>query len=161
MTICVKLDFDKQTNDVWLTGIVETFPQVFWFRKSRIKENGGNIPFEIFEMTLSPVSSPVVSFEFWRDVTRKAYWENSPGTPRQIQNGGARPRAQLRPRKGKYISLLPSTMILKCSEGMCVTYSYEIFPHSSQQKAGFRRAMPGTFSRWPGIFLSFCTRPSR
>ena len=28
---------------VWLTEILETFPQAFWFEKSRIKENGGKI----------------------------------------------------------------------------------------------------------------------
>ena len=41
MTVCVKLEFDKQTYGVWLTEILETFPMVFSFRKSRIKENGG------------------------------------------------------------------------------------------------------------------------
>ena len=28
-------------SSVWLTEILETFPQAFWFEKSRIKENGG------------------------------------------------------------------------------------------------------------------------
>ena len=41
MTVYVKLEFDKQTSDVWLTEILETFPRVFLLRKSRIKENGG------------------------------------------------------------------------------------------------------------------------
>ena len=41
MTICVKLEFDKQTYDIWLMEILETFPWVFWFQKLRIKENGG------------------------------------------------------------------------------------------------------------------------
>ena len=43
VTVCVKLDFEKQTFDVWLTEILETFPRVFSFEKSRIKENGGKI----------------------------------------------------------------------------------------------------------------------
>ena len=34
--------FDKQTDDLWLTEIFEDFQRVLWFRKSRIKENGGN-----------------------------------------------------------------------------------------------------------------------
>ena len=42
MTVCVKLEFDKQTYDVWLTEILETFQRVFSFRKSRFKENGGD-----------------------------------------------------------------------------------------------------------------------
>ena len=29
-------------SSVWLTEILETFPQAFWFEKSQIKENGGN-----------------------------------------------------------------------------------------------------------------------
>ena len=33
VTVCVKLKFDKQTYDIWLTEILETFPQVFWFQK--------------------------------------------------------------------------------------------------------------------------------
>ena len=41
MTICVKLEFDKQTYNVWLMEILETFPQMFSFRKLRIKKNGG------------------------------------------------------------------------------------------------------------------------
>ena len=30
-------------SSVWLTEILETFPQAFWFEKSRIKENGGKV----------------------------------------------------------------------------------------------------------------------
>ena len=37
----MKLEFDKQTYDVRLTEILETFPRVFSFRKLRVKENGG------------------------------------------------------------------------------------------------------------------------
>ena len=43
MTVCVKLEFDKQTYDVWLTEILETFPRVFSCKRLRIKENGGNV----------------------------------------------------------------------------------------------------------------------
>ena len=34
----LKLEFYRQAYDVWLTKILETFPRVFWFRKSHIKE---------------------------------------------------------------------------------------------------------------------------
>ena len=37
------VDFDPICQEhVWLTEILETFPRVFCFRKSRINENGGN-----------------------------------------------------------------------------------------------------------------------
>ena len=43
MTVCLKLEFDKQTYDIWLMEILETFQQLFWFRKLRVKENGGKL----------------------------------------------------------------------------------------------------------------------
>ena len=32
----------QYVDNIWLTEILETFPRVFCFRKSRINENGGN-----------------------------------------------------------------------------------------------------------------------
>ena len=53
MTFGVKLEFDKQTYDVWLMEILETFPRVFSFWKSHIKENSGKHPFDFFTKTVS------------------------------------------------------------------------------------------------------------
>ena len=54
MTVCVKMEFDKLTSDVF-TEILETFPGVFSLRKWRVKENGGKI-----------VSKIVYIFHHWR-----------------------------------------------------------------------------------------------
>ena len=73
---------------------------------------------------------------------------------RQIQNAGARPSVQLQPKSRQPHFICK--MILKCSEGIYVTYTSEIFPNPRSKKQVFRRAMSGTFSRWTGTFLSFC-----
>ena len=63
------------------------------------------------------------------------------------------------PKKGNHISFLPSTMILKCSEGMYVTYTSEIFPDPRSKKQVFLEQCLGLFLAELGIFLPFCARP--
>ena len=105
---------------------------------------------------LFPASSPVFPGGFWRDVSRKACWENSPRTPgnkRQIQHGGARPCVQHQPRK--HISFPPPTTILKRSGVMYVTYTYEIFPDPRCKKQVFAEQYLGLFVAELGLFCHF------
>ena len=78
----------------------------------------------------SPASSPVAPGKFWHDVTHKACWENSPGTPgnkRQIQNGGAGVRFRQNSSRSEngvwqrvehfhYCCLFRALSVLVCSE---------------------------------------------
>ena len=99
-------------------------------------------------------SSPVVPGEFWRDVRRKACWEISPRTPgnkRQIQNGRA--RFSQRKRQPHFVSTIYNAPQM-FGRNVFNLYIRNI-PWSSQKKAGFRRSVSGTFSRWIGTFCHF------
>ena len=62
------------------------------------------------------------------------------------------------PGNGNHITFLPSTMILKCSEGMYVTYTSEIFPDPSSKNQVFVERCLGLFLAELGLFLPFCAR---
>ena len=85
-----------------------------------------------------------------------------PGNKQQIQNGRASLCVHLQPKKknGNHISFPPSTMILKCSEVMYVTYTSKIFPNLHSKKQVFVEQYLGLFLVELGIFLPFCARPS-
>ena len=71
------------------------------------------------------------------------------------------PSVQLKAKNGNHISFLPSTMILKCSGGMYVTYTSEIFPDPRSKKQVFVEKCLGLFLAGLGFFLPFRARPSR
>ena len=52
-------------------------------------------------------------------------------------------------------------MILKCLEGMYVTYTSEIFSDPRRKKEVFIEQYLGLFLAELGLFLPFCARPSR
>ena len=80
----------------------------------------------------------------------------TPGNKRRIQNGRARRRVQLQPKKyGSYISFLSFTMILKCLEGMYVTYTSEIFSDPRREKKVFVEQYLGLFLAELGLFCHF------
>ena len=59
-------------------------------------------------------------------------------------------------KNGNHFSFLPSTMIRKCSEGMYVTYTSEIFPDPHSKKQVFVEQCLGLFVAELGLFAILC-----
>ena len=59
------------------------------------------------------------------------------------------------PKNSNHISFLPSAMILRCSEGMYVTYTSEIFPYPRSKKQVFVEQCLGRFLAELGLFCHF------
>ena len=97
-------------------------------------------------------SSPVVPGEFWRDVSRKACWENSPRPPGNKWRSKAKCLTSAK-ENGNHISFLPSTMLLKCMDGMYLAYTSVIFPDRRRKMQIFVEQYLGLFSRWIGTFF--------
>ena len=57
--------------------------------------------------------------------------------------------------KGNHISFLPSAMLLKCSEGLYLTYKSEIFPDLRRKKQVFVDQYLGLFLVELGLFCHF------
>ena len=56
---------------------------------------------------------------------------------------------------GNDVSFLPSTMFLKCSEGMYLTYTSEIFPDPRRKSQVFVEQFLGLFLAELGLFCHF------
>ena len=76
-------------------------------------------------------------------ITENPKWRSEAKRPTSAKNNG------------NHISFLPSTMILKCSEGMYVTYTSEIFPDPRSKKKVFIEQCLGLFLAELGLFCHF------
>ena len=54
----------------WLTEILETFPRLFSFRKSRVKENGGNRNITMTVISFDCLENPDFRYQFRNEMSR-------------------------------------------------------------------------------------------
>ena len=117
------------------------------------------ISFGINETSISTASSPVVPASF--NVTSPVKLVGRTRLGRLAINGKSKmaepgEESNVQPKKyGSYISFLSFTMILKCLEGMYVTYTSEIFSDPRRKRKVFVEQYLGLFLAELGLFCHF------